>query len=93
MQAKAEATQQAEAGIDIVALELAARFAIANGVFEDAEEELPSIVEEFYPEATDLQKEQVTGGRTGNLGETSVSIVPPTLCVRLGEIANRQGLN
>lgn len=50
-QAKAKAREQAEAGIDLLAFELAARTALANGAFEDSEEEVPAIVEEFYPEA------------------------------------------
>ena len=49
-QAKADAGRQDEAGVNIVALELAARLALANGTFEESEEEIPAIVEEFYPE-------------------------------------------
>ena len=49
-EAKAAAGQQEEAGVNIAALELAARVALANGAFEEGEEEAPAIVEEFYPE-------------------------------------------
>ena len=51
VQAKVDAARQEEAGVNIEALELAARLALANGVFEDGEEEVPEIVDEFYPEA------------------------------------------
>ena len=43
-QAKAEAAIQEAAGVGIAALELAARTALANGAFEDSEEEIPAIV-------------------------------------------------
>jgi hypothetical protein len=36
--------------VSIKALELAARTGLGNGAFEDSEEEIPAIVEEFYPE-------------------------------------------
>lgn len=48
--ARAEAQRQADAGIDAAALEEAARSALANGSFEDGEEEVPAIVEEFFPD-------------------------------------------
>ncbi|SFN45319.1 hypothetical protein SAMN05660284_01529 [Formivibrio citricus] len=48
--ARDEAQQQAEAGVETDRLEDAARLALANGVFEDSEEEAPAIVEEFFPE-------------------------------------------
>ncbi len=49
-QAKADASRQDEAGVNIAALELAARLALANGTFEESEEEIQAIVDEFYPE-------------------------------------------
>lgn len=48
-QAKIEAAKHEEAGVNVAALELAARTALANGSFEDSEEEIPAIVEEFFP--------------------------------------------
>lgn len=48
--ARAEAGRDAEAGVDSKALEEAARVAIANGTFEESEEEASAIVEEFFPE-------------------------------------------
>ena len=41
------------AGIDQAALDQAARIGLANGAFEDSDEEAESVVEEFFPEAGD----------------------------------------
>lgn len=48
--AKEAAAQDVSAGVAIGAMETVARQAIANGAFEDSEEEVPAIVEEFFPE-------------------------------------------
>ena len=48
VQARTSAAQHQESGVDIQALEAAARLALANGAFEDSEEEIPDIVEEFF---------------------------------------------
>lgn len=48
--ARAEAERNAELGVDSEGLEEAARAAIANGSFEESEDEAPAIVEEFFPE-------------------------------------------
>lgn len=42
--------QRREAGFDQDALDKAARLGFANGMFEESEEDVPAIVEEFYPE-------------------------------------------
>lgn len=41
----------AENGVDSERLEEAARLALANGSFEESEDEMPGLLEEFYPEA------------------------------------------
>lgn len=48
--ARAAAVRHYEAGIETAKLEEAARQALANGCFEESEDEVPAIVEEFYPE-------------------------------------------
>ena len=48
--AMGEAQRQSEAGVDAEGLEEAARAAMANGSFEDSEDEAPAIVEEFFPD-------------------------------------------
>lgn len=50
--AREEAKRQRELGVDVAMLEDSARKAMANGSFEESEDEGPEIVEEFYPEAT-----------------------------------------
>ena len=50
-QAKAAAMQRESAGVEMAAMELAARKALANGTFEDNDEDVQAIVEEFCPEA------------------------------------------
>ncbi|WP_319244020.1 hydrolase or metal-binding protein [uncultured Propionivibrio sp.] len=48
VQAGITAAQHNDSGVDIRALEAAARSALANGAFEDSEDETPDIVEEFF---------------------------------------------
>lgn len=62
-QAKDAAAQDESAGVAVEALETVARQAIANGAFEDGEEEVPAIVEEFFPE---------TGASEAAMGERLV---------------------
>lgn len=50
-EARAVDTQRQEAGFDQAALDEAARQGFGNASFEETEEELPAILEEFYPES------------------------------------------
>ena len=56
-QAVSEAIQKAEArragGVDQEALDEAARRGFANGAFEDLAEDVPTVVEEFFPQDVD----------------------------------------
>lgn len=52
-QAIAEAAKYEQSGVGIHALEQIARAGLANGAFEDGEEEAPAVVEEFYPESVE----------------------------------------
>lgn len=56
--ARAEAERNAEAGVDSEGLEEAARAAIANGTFEESEDEAPAIVEEFFPDQEEKGKSE-----------------------------------
>ena len=49
--ARQEAERQQEAGVDTEALEAMARALLGNGQFEETEEDIPQMLEEFYPEA------------------------------------------
>jgi hypothetical protein len=84
-QARLAATQHEEAGVNIEALELAARTALANGAFEDTDEEVPAIVEEFYPEPVPGQGEE--GGVV--VAEAEVVVMPSKLADRLSAKAGR----
>ncbi len=59
--AKEAATRDQEAGIDVAALERSARTAIANGAFEENEEDLPGIVEEFFGAESEVAGESGDG--------------------------------
>jgi len=57
--ARSEAERAAEAGVDSEGLEEVARVAMANGIFEESEDEAPAIVEEFFPDQeTESKAEQ-----------------------------------
>jgi len=55
--AREEAQHHDEVGVATDLLEEAARAALANGCFEEGEDEVPAIVEEFYPEAPESAAE------------------------------------
>lgn len=61
--ARGEAERQAEIGVGTDRLEEAARLAMANGSFEDSEEEAPDIVEEFYPAEQDGRPDAPTASQ------------------------------
>lgn len=81
-QARSAATKQEASGVNIAALEMAARTALANGAFEEGEEEVPAIVEEFYPEP----------GDEGAGGQSMAEVVqmPSKLSDRLGAKVKRE---
>lgn len=87
-QAKAEAAKQEAAGVGIAALELAARTALANGTFEDGEEEIPAIAEEFYPEPISGQGEDGGSLDGSDLPNSAFAPLPSKLSDRLGAKLN-----
>ena len=75
-EARERAVRRTEAGIDLVAMEAAARQGFANGAFEDLEEDVPAVVEEFFPETTVTPgPTAVPGGLKGKL-EAKVGQMP-----------------
>jgi hypothetical protein len=50
-EAKALDAKRKDAGFDQQALDEAARKGFANGAFEELEEDVPAVVEEFFPDA------------------------------------------
>ena len=89
-QAKVAATQHENAGVNIAALELAARMALANGAFEDSEEEVPAIVDEFYPETIAGQVNEGSCETMGGQASVDVVSVPSKLSDRLGSRVKRE---
>lgn len=61
-----------EAGFDQPALDEAARRGFANGAFEDLVEDVPAVVEEFYPD--DAPAERVTATREAEGGRLHVRL-------------------
>lgn len=55
-EAKVKSEAEIEAGLDRGALEKAAAQGLANGVFEESAEEMPQLLEEFYPEAGSVEE-------------------------------------
>ncbi|MEH8173560.1 hypothetical protein Q7I38_21160, partial [Aeromonas veronii] len=49
-QARQESMQDDEAGLTISEMETVARALLRNGQFEDVDEEVPMLLEEFYPQ-------------------------------------------
>jgi len=88
-QAKAAAGQHEDAGVDIAALELAARNALANGSFEEGEEEVPAIVEEFYSELNAAGSGEDIGIAAESQTKAEVVAIPSKLSDKLGVKANR----
>lgn len=56
-EARVKDEQRRESGFDQSALDDAARTGFANGEFEELEEDVPAVVEEFYPEASTTKPE------------------------------------
>ncbi|HUM99585.1 MAG TPA: hypothetical protein PLI96_03750 [Halothiobacillus sp.] len=84
-QARGLEQQRRESGYDQAALDQAAQQGFANGVFEDTEEEVTEIIEEFFPPlldgteandaATTQEKPSLTNKlnrKTQNLTETGI---------------------
>ena len=53
-QARQEAMQDEEAGLTISEMEAVARALLHNGQFEDIDEEVPLLLEEFYPQGEEM---------------------------------------
>ena len=71
-QARALSEQRKEVGHDQAALDNAARVGFENGAFEETEEEIPDVLEEFYPEDGETGVTD-TGSATGAItGKTSL---------------------
>lgn len=54
-----------DAGFEQAALDEAARRGFANGSFEDLADDVPAVVEEFYPDDVSREDRPITNGRAG----------------------------
>lgn len=89
-QAKAAAMQRENAGVEMAAMELAARKALANGTFEDNDEDVPAIVEELY---TEVAAERGDGSSEETLDDQAGAakrVTSSTLSERLGAKVQRE---
>nr|WP_309265546.1 hypothetical protein [Aeromonas salmonicida] len=68
-QAQEAAQRDQEAGLAIDQMEQAARDLLRNGQFEDIDEEVPMLLEEFYPEAN---SDDTANGTAGEEATTSL---------------------
>ena len=77
-EARVKDEQRRDGGFDQAALDEAARQGFANGAFEELEEDVPAVVEEFYAEgeAESTTAKTNSAGLRGRL-ETKVSQLPP----------------
>ncbi len=78
VEARVKDEQRQDCGFDQAALDEAARQGFANGAFEELEEDVPAVVEEFYSEG----EAEPNTGKTNGAGlrgrlETKVSQLPP----------------
>ena len=76
-QAKDAAESDADAGLLLEELERTAKQLLQNGQFEDSEEEIPLVMEEFYPEEPTITAEPLATNIT-----TNATSIPATLPVK-----------
>ena len=81
--ARQEAARQQDAGVDTGALESMARSLLQNGQFEDTDEDIPQLLEEFYPESASADAAAQTG--------TSPSVSTPTTPIRPARLTGKLG--
>jgi hypothetical protein len=74
-EARSTNEQRKSIGHDQDALDIAAREGFANGAFEESEDEIPAVLEEFYPEG---------GSETGEVGEGGKSTLQSKLDRKAG---------
>lgn len=70
-----------EAGWDQAALDAAAREGFGNGIFEDQEEDIPALLEEFFPKAPEAE------------GANATLVEPPTSRANLRERLEQKAAN
>ncbi|EGX6956799.1 hypothetical protein JFQ85_000563 [Aeromonas hydrophila] len=89
-QAQEQAARDVEAGLAIEAMETAARQLLRNGQFEEVDEDVPQLLEEFYPQVEDLlpatTQPTASSPDTGSgSGSKAVRVRPAPLTNKLGK--------
>lgn len=84
--ARETAQREAEAGVDTDRLETIAKQLLQNGQFEETDEEVPQLLEEFYPEAG---KEKESAGPVCTTEPPAAR--PPKTLVRATRLTGRLG--
>lgn len=79
-EAKSRQEANALAGIHLELLDEAARAGFANGAFEDSEDEIPALLEEFYPETSEAEGQ----GKSTTGEKKKVIPIESKLTARLG---------
>ena len=87
--ARQEAERQQEAGVDTEALEAMARALLGNGQFEETEEDIPQMLEEFYPEA----ETENPSAQTSDIASPAPTAVKPkpTTPIRQSRLTSKLG--
>ena len=87
--ARQEAERQQEAGVDTKALEAMARALLGNGQFEETEEDIPQMLEEFYPEA----ETENPPAQTSDIASPATAAVKPkaTTPIRQSRLTSKLG--
>ena len=89
-QAKDAAESDADAGLLLDELEHTARALLQNGQFEDSEEEIPLVMEEFYPEEPITTAEPLVTTNTASTPTTSANKSRQTP-IRQSKLTNQLG--
>ncbi|WP_288841907.1 hypothetical protein [uncultured Deefgea sp.] len=88
--ARSEAIRFQDAGVDIAQFEAAAWQLLQNGLFEDGEEEIPQVLEEFYPEAENTN-ESLAAPPTQNKANAPSSDTKQIPLVRSARLTTKLG--
>ncbi len=90
--ARDEATRHQQAGLELAVLEETALQLLANGKFEDSEEEVPAVLEEFWPAEAEsnVGPGQSEEARNDTVPKPAVHIRQTRLSPKLGAVAHRK---
>jgi hypothetical protein len=89
--ARDEAIRHEQAGLETARLEVVAKQLLQNGQFEEAEEEMPAVLAEFWPESSQQNIQSFrSGSEEAEQNTTDAPTTPPQL-VRSTRLSSRLG--